>query len=90
METSKEKRIAELERMIEHEYSEEYRYVEMFRPLIKEVDELSKSFIGTILNSGRIKRLNKEMQGYADMANDHQRRKNKLKEELSKLEKSEE
>lgn len=90
MNTSKKTRIAELKRMIEQEHSEEYRYVEMFRPLVKEVDELSKSFLGSILNSGRIKRLNKEMQGYADIANEHQRRKNKLREELRELERSDE
>ncbi|GHE69524.1 MULTISPECIES: hypothetical protein [Roseivirga] len=79
-------RIEELKKQIEYEHQEEYRYVEKFRPLVQEVDRLSKSFLGILLNRATIKRLNKEMQSYADVANDHQRRKNQLRKELNELE----
>ena len=81
-------RIAELKEKIEHEYQEEYKYVRLFRPLIKDVEDLSKSFFSRIFNKGEIDRLNEKMQGYADMANYHQRRKCDYQDELRELERA--
>jgi hypothetical protein len=88
MSENKLEKIAELKNKIDFEHSEEYKNVELFRPLIKEVDKLSKSFISTLINKSQIKRLNDRMQEFADIANHHQRRKNEFRKELYELEKS--
>ena len=85
---NKQEKIEDLKRKIDYEYTEEYRNVKLFRPLIKEVDDLSKTWISSILNSSMIKRLNREMQEYADIANYHQRKKIEYMDELRELEKA--
>ncbi len=79
-------RIQQLEKQIEFEKAEEERHADMYRPLIKEVDQLTKSIFSSLINRSRVRELNKRMQHYADIANKHQDKAAELRRELYNLE----